>query len=73
MDNSQKPVVLEASHAGRRFVIEEDKAAGFYIYAFEGERCTHDYLQDTLEIAKRFARERFGVAEDAWHEVTSAA
>ena len=73
MDSSQKPVVLEASHGGRRFVIEEDKAAGFYIYAFEGDRCTHDHLQDTLEIAKQCAREEFGVPEDAWHEATSAA
>jgi hypothetical protein len=73
MDNAEKPVALEASHAGRRFMIQEDKAAGFYIYAFESERCTHDYLQDNLETVKRFARERFGVPEDAWHELTSAA
>ena len=73
MDNSSEPLVLEASHDGRRFVIEEDKAAGFYIYVFDGECCTHDHLQDTPELAKQFAREEFGVPEDAWHEATSAA
>jgi hypothetical protein len=73
MDNFRKPVFLEASHGGHRFVIEEDKRAGFYVYAFDGQRCTHDYLQDTLEIAKQCAREEFGVPEDAWHEATSAA
>jgi hypothetical protein len=54
-------------------VIEQDEAAGFYIYAFDGERCTHDYLQDTLEIAKQCARKEFGVPEDAWHEATPVA
>jgi len=73
MHKPPKPVVLEASHAGRRFRIEQDGTAGFYIYAFEGEHCTHDYLQDTLEFAKKCAREEFGVPEDAWHEAKSAA
>jgi hypothetical protein len=73
MSSSQNPVVLHASHGGRRFVIEEDEAAGFYIYAFEGERCTHDHLQDTLEIAKKCALEEFGVPAEAWHEATPAA
>jgi hypothetical protein len=66
MDSQRKPVVLYASHAGRRFKIEEDANAGFYIYAFEDERCTHDHLQDTLELAKECAREELGVPEDAW-------
>jgi hypothetical protein len=73
MSSSPKPVVLQASHGGRKFVIQQDEAAGFCMYAFEGERCTHDYLQDTLEIAKECAREEFGVPEDAWHEATPAA
>jgi len=34
------------------FKIEEDANAGFYLYAFEGGKCTHDYLQDTLALAK---------------------
>jgi hypothetical protein len=73
MASSEKPIVLQATHAGRTFKIEEDANAGFYVYAFEGDKCTHDYLQDTLAIAKECAREEFGVPEDAWHEATPAA
>jgi hypothetical protein len=73
MDTPQNPLVLEATHGGRRFRIEQDETVGFYVYAFDGERCTHDHLQNTLEIAKQCAREEFGVPEDAWHEATSAA
>ena len=73
MTSSAKPVVLEASHGERTFKIEEDANAGFYVYVFEAGRCTHDYLQDTLALAKECAREKFGVPQDAWHEVTSAA
>lgn len=47
---------MHASHGGRTFKIEEDANAGFYVYAFEGEKCTHDYLQDTLELAKHIFR-----------------
>ena len=36
-------------------------------------KCTHDYLQDTLALAKKFARDEFGVPEDAWHASTPAA
>jgi hypothetical protein len=57
---------FEATHDGRRFKIEEDGNAGFYVYVFEGEKCTYDYLQDTLVLAKEFAREEFGVPEQAW-------
>jgi hypothetical protein len=68
MSCPEKPIVLHATHAGRKFVIEEDKAAGFYIYVFEAERCTHDHLQDTLEIAKDFTEKEFGVPKAAWRE-----
>jgi len=73
MGSSGESLVLQASHGGRTFKIEEDANAGFYLYAFEGTRCTHDYLQDTLAIAMECARERFGVPEDAWHAATPAA
>ena len=73
MSLSGVPLVLHASHCGRTFKIEEDASAGFYVYAFEGEKCTHDYLQDTLALAKKCAREEFGVPEDTWHEATPAA
>jgi hypothetical protein len=55
------------------FKIEEDANTGFYVYAFEGERCTYDHLQDTLALAKECAREEFGVPEDAWHDAPPAA
>lgn len=61
---------LEATHGGRRFTIEHDSAVGFYLYVFDGERCTHDYLQDTLDLAKQFALEEFDVPHDAWDEAT---
>ena len=70
MSSSEKPIMLHATHGERTFRIEEHPNVGFYIYAFEGERCTHDYLQDTLAIAKQCAREEFGIPEDAWHETT---
>ena len=61
---------LEAEHGGRRFVIEHESAVGYYVYAFEGAHCTHDHLQDTLDLAKACARDEFGVPEDAWREAT---
>jgi hypothetical protein len=73
MSSSQKPLMLQASHGDRTFKIEEDANAGFYVYAFEGGKCTLDYLQDTLALAKKCAREKFGVPEDAWHVATPAA
>jgi hypothetical protein len=73
MSSSGKALVLHASHGGRRFKIEEDANAGFYVYAFEGEKCTHDHLQDTLTLAKKCACEEFGVPEDGWHVATPAA
>jgi hypothetical protein len=73
MSSSEESLVLHASHGGRTFKIEEDANVGFYVYAFEGERCTHDHLQDTLALAKECAREEFGVPEEAWHAATPAA
>jgi len=41
---------------------------GFYIYVYENGRGIADYLQDTLEIAKSFTQEKFGVSLDAWKQ-----
>jgi len=57
---------IQAEHGGRKFKIEEDINAGFYVYVFEREKCTQNYLQDSLKLAKEFVREQFGVPEDAW-------
>jgi hypothetical protein len=73
MSSSQEAFVLQARHDGLTFKIEEDANAGFYLYAFEGGKCTHDYLQDTLALAKKFASDEFGVPEDAWHAPMSFA
>jgi hypothetical protein len=70
---SQTPQTLQAEHADRRFRIVHDTAAGFYLYVYDGARCTHDYLQDTLDDAREFAREEFGVPVQSWsHEHTTA-
>ncbi|NBR84928.1 MAG: hypothetical protein EBY09_22040 [Verrucomicrobia bacterium] len=59
--------VLRAAHGGRRFRIEfGGEGIGYYLYVYDGERCTHDYLQDTLDIARRFALERLGVPTESW-------
>ena len=48
-------MILHASHDDRRFRIEKTDA-GYYLFVFERERCTHDYLQNTLVLAKECAR-----------------
>ena len=72
MSESRQFVILHAAHAGRRFKIEQDPNAGFYIYVLDGERCIHDSLQDTLALAKEFAAAEFGVSQDAWDAITPA-
>ncbi|HBM90641.1 MAG TPA: hypothetical protein DD400_02005 [Rhodospirillaceae bacterium] len=42
---------------------------GYYLYVWENNRCTYDYLQDTLEIAIEQAEEDFGVPKNAWTKV----
>jgi hypothetical protein len=70
---SQTLQTFQAEHEGRRFRIVHDTAAGFYLYVYDGARCTHDYLQDTLHLAREFAREEFGVPIQSWsHEHATA-
>ncbi len=61
-----------------RFVIEKEQLHnltdnrfedGYYLYVYDGERNTHDYLQDTLQFAKDQALEEFGVPLSAWRQV----
>ena len=52
----------------KRFVIEEDEGIGFYLYVYEGEKCTHDYLQDTFQFAVEIAEEDFGVDPNVWEQ-----
>ena len=69
-DSRATQLALETHQDGRRFRIEHDAAAGYYLYVFDGARCTHDHLQDSLRHAKAFAHEEFGVPEDAWADAT---
>jgi hypothetical protein len=59
--------IATAEHKDRKFVIEcGGEGVGFYLYIFSGERCTHDYLQNTFELTKKFAFEEFGVPLESW-------
>jgi hypothetical protein len=60
------PKTLLASHDDRRFVIKSDPSVGWYLLVYQGDRCTHDYLQDTLADALAQAEADFGVAKSAW-------
>jgi len=42
------------------------RGVGFYLFVYEENRCTHDYLQDSIELAKAFAEEEFGVTTECW-------
>jgi hypothetical protein len=52
--------------------IEEDEAAGFYLYIFDRDSgaCTHDHLQNTVEVALEQAEEDFALAKDKWRRVS---
>jgi len=39
---------------------------GYALYVWTNGKGSHDYLQDSLEIAKGFALEKFGVPPEAW-------
>ena len=59
---------LEAKHNKQTFEIVKDlPEVGFYVYAFDSSgQCTHDYLQDTEQMAKECALYEFGVPIDSW-------
>ena len=60
----------EAIIGSSRFIIEEDKAeVGWYLYIYENGICTKDYLQDSLALAKEFAKENFLVSKELWREI----
>ena len=55
-----------------RAKIEEDEVAGFYLFLFDLESgsCTHDYLQDTLEIALEQGEEDFALDKGKWRQIS---
>lgn len=48
--------------------IEGGGSAGFYLFIFDpvSGRCTHDHLQDTLEVALEQAEEDYALSKGNW-------
>ncbi len=68
--NENKYKSFEAIVGDSKFVIEEDKPEiGWYLYVYQNGVCTHDFLQDSMAIAKEQAKEQFSVPLDKWKEI----
>ena len=60
-------VHLVADRDGCHFQIQGVHGEGFYVCRFDrSSHSTHDYLQDTLPLAKQCALEEWGVPQDGW-------
>ncbi len=60
-------VRLTATNEGLYFEIVEGSAGeGFYVLRYENGSCTHDYLQNDIEMGKRCALHQFRVPMSAW-------
>lgn len=48
--------------------IEDGGSVGFYLFIFDpvSGRCTHDHLQDTLEISLEQAEEDYALSKGNW-------
>ena len=67
MTQTKKKFLLQATHGGKSFRIAFGGAGiGYYLYVYDGERCTHDYLQDSVDDVQAFALETFGVSRKSW-------
>lgn len=42
---------------------------GVYLLVFEEEKCTYDYLQDSIQACIEFAKDEFGVPPEIWTRV----
>ena len=51
------------------FEIKHDMFAGYYMYVDQGDKNTHDFLQDTLYDAQNQALEEYGVPIESWKRV----
>ena len=61
---------FEATHNGLKFIIEEDlPGVGVSLLIYSGDNCTHDYLQDTIDMCKLFALEDYEVPENSWKRI----
>jgi hypothetical protein len=48
-------------------IINDLPEVGFYLYIYDRQnKCTDDYLQDTLEAIKEFAFEKYSVPLNSW-------
>ncbi len=50
--------------------ISDGGEVGFYLYLYDlvSGSCTHDYLQDTLDMAQEQAEEDFSLPRDGWRQ-----
>ena len=62
--------ILEAKYNGLRFIIDGEYEEGAYLYIFDNDACTYDYLQDSIGLCKEFALEDFEVPIEIWYEYT---
>ncbi len=63
--------ILETKYKGKIFKIEEDyPEVGVYLYIYEGEKCTNDYLQNDINTCKKLALEDYGVPLCSWKEIS---
>ena len=53
---------------GLRLVIEQDENVGFYLLVYDvtSGKTIADYLQDSLDLAKRHAKTLYGVDDSCW-------
>ena len=63
---SEWPVLVAVSGTRSFKIVADRPEIGWYLYVFEGTKCTHDYLQDTEEKAKECARDLFCVPMISW-------
>ncbi len=60
---------MKAEYNNLVFIIQEDSPEiGFYLYVYQNGKCTHDYVQDSIESCKDFTLEEFNVPKSAWQQ-----
>ena len=63
---------VRLNRSGAFRILLEQRAEGTYVNVFESSNSlgpAHDWLQDDLEMAKRFCLQCFGVKEADWRQV----
>jgi hypothetical protein len=73
MSDAREKDLSETTYNGKTYRITfGGEQLGYYLYVFVGNRCTHDYLQDTAREAKEFARDEFGVPLSSWTDAQTS-